>query len=60
LGNDVVVYSKQHCLQIKKYDIAHVVMDIYIPTQFHGFISFGFWVMLVEEEEEEDEENSLS
>ena len=51
-------YSKQHCL--KKYDIAHVVIDMYIPTKFHGFISFGFWVMLVEEEEEEDEQNSLS
>ena len=34
-------------------------MDMYIPI--HGFISFGFWVMLVEEEEEDDDEqNSLS
>ena len=39
---------------------------MYIPTKFHGFISFGFWVTLVEEEEEEeeddddDEQNSLS
>ena len=60
-GNFVVVYSKQHCLQTKKYDVAHVVIDMYIPTKFHGFISFGFWVMLVEQEEEEEEEqNSLS
>ena len=51
-------YSKQHCLQTKKYDVAHVVSDMYIPTKFHGFISFGFWVTLVEEEE--DEQNSLS
>ena len=29
-------------LQTKKYDIAHVVIDVYIPTKFHGFISFGF------------------
>ena len=53
-----------HCLGHfcpKKYDIAHVVIDIYIPTKFHVFISFGFCVMLVEQEEEqdEDEQNSL-
>ena len=35
-------YSKQHCLQTKKYDVAHVVIDMYVPTKFHGFISFGF------------------
>ena len=40
LGPFVVVYSKQHCSQTKKYDVAHVVMDMYIPI--HGFISFGF------------------
>ena len=35
----------------------------YIPAKFHGFISFGFWVMLVEQEEEEEddeEQNSVS
>ena len=31
----------------KKYDIAHAVIDMYISTKFHGFISFGFWVMLL-------------
>ena len=50
----------------KKYDVAHVVIDTHIPTKFHGLISFGFLVTLVEEEEEEeeeeddDEQNSLS
>ena len=44
-GTFVVVYSKQHCLQTKKYDVAHVVIDMYIPTKFHGFISFSFLVM---------------
>ena len=46
-----------HCLQTKKCDIAHLVIDMYIPTKFHDFISFGFLVMLVEQE---DEQNSLS
>jgi hypothetical protein len=41
-GNFVVVYSKEHCLQTKQYDVAHVVIDMYIPTKYHGFISFGF------------------
>ena len=52
-GNFVVVYKQ------KKYDVAHVVIDLYILTKFYGFISFGYWVMLVEQEEE-DEQNSLS
>jgi hypothetical protein len=26
----------------KQYDVAHVVIDMYIPTKYHGFISFGF------------------
>ena len=59
----IIMYCLGHifsCLQTKKYDVAHE----YIPTKCHGFISFGFWVMLVEqeeeEEEEEDEQNSLS
>ena len=42
--NVVVVYSKQHCLQLKK---VWRYIDMYIPTKFHGFIYFGFWVMLV-------------
>ena len=35
------------CLQLttlftdKRYDVAHVVMDMYIPTKRRGFISFG-------------------
>ena len=32
---------------------------MYIPTKFHGFISFGFWVMLVEQEEEEEDDDEL-
>ena len=62
----IIMYCLGHfccCLQTKKYDVAHVAIDMYIPTNFHGFISFSFWVMLVEEEEEEeddDEQNSLS
>ena len=31
-GNFVVVYSKQHCLQTKKCDVAHVVIDMYVPN----------------------------
>ena len=31
-------------LNQKKYDVAHVVIDMYIPKKFHGFISFGFWL----------------
>ena len=27
-------YSKNHRLQTKKYEIAHVVIDIHIPTNF--------------------------
>ena len=32
---------------------------MYIPTKFHGFISFGFLVMLVEEEQGDDEQKYI-
>ena len=59
------MYCLGQCCCCLQNDVAHVVIDMYIPTKFHGFISFGFWVTLVEgeeeeEEEEEDEQNSLS
>ena len=60
LGLFVVVYSKQNCLQTEKYDVAQVVIDMYIPTKFHVFISFGFRVTLVEEDDDDDKQNSLS
>ena len=65
LGQFCLLFTVNNIVyKFKKYDVAHVVMDMYIPTKFHGFICFGFWVMLVEQEEEEDEEgdeqNSLS
>jgi hypothetical protein len=34
LGLFVVVFSKQHCLWTKKYYVTHVVIDMYIPTNF--------------------------
>ena len=36
-----IVYSKQHCLLTKKYDVAHVVIGMYIATKFYGFITLG-------------------
>ena len=55
------MYGLGQIFFVYKYDVAHVVIDTHIPTKFHGFISFGFWVTLVEEEEEDDDEqNSLS
>ena len=46
-------------LATKKYDFAHLHMDIYIPTKFQSLVYFSFLVTLVEGEEE-DEQNSLS
>ena len=38
LGQFVVVYKQNST------DVAHVVIDMFIPTKFHVFICFGFLV----------------
>ena len=40
LGLFVVVYSKQQCLQTKTYDVAHVAIDMYIPTKFSMYTKY--------------------
>ena len=47
--------GKQHCLQTKKYDQFHGVMEIYTPTKFCDLIWFRFHDMSIESEEEEEE-----
>ena len=29
------------------YDVAHVVIDMYICKKFHGFIGFGFFLAML-------------
>ena len=47
-----IVYKQKRC------DVAHVVIDMYVPNFMS--VSLCSWIMLVEEVEEEDEQNSLS